>query len=265
MEDYDMAKVKYSIYTILLILWAVIIGNTVMPNNLENDSSVKSSSAQTISGNKEKWNAVIGSLDPATCLDMYVGTPSVPLTYPTSGQNGSCNHVQEWCDLSDKIITNDAWSDEEKVYAMVQYLIENFAYDNYRVVKLNNVSRANKDDAWSDDNHFMFYNHVGQCFDFANALCVMSRHQGIPCTSTENSYHTVNAVWLDGEWVAIDVSAMTKYYCNTEDTSRKFWVNRCGNDFNKYYCYYDGNMDTYNQALATPETMLVGRSGKNPM
>ncbi len=260
-----MARVKYSIYIILLIIWAVIIGNTVIPSNFENDSSVKISSAQTISGNKEKWNEVIGSLDPATCVEMYVGTPSVPITYPTSGQNGNCNHVQEWCDLSERIITNDAWSDEEKVYALVQCLIENYAYDNYRVITLKNVSRANKDNAWSDDNHFMFYNHVGQCWDFANALCIMCRHQGIPCTSAENSYHTVNAVWLDGEWVAIDVSAMTKYYCNTEDTSRKFWMDRCEDDSNRYYCYYDDNMDTYNQALATPETTLSTRSGKNPM
>ena len=213
----------------------------------------------------DRWNKLVANLDPETCLDMWVGNKNNPLTYPTSGTNGNCNHVQEWCDLSDEIIIKPEWSNETKVCAMVLYLVRNYAYDDYRVQTLKNVSRANTDDAWTDDNHFMFYNKVGQCWDFANVLTIMCRHQGIPCTSVENYDHTVNAVWMNGEWVAIDVSALVAHHCNTKDTDPKLWLEYHTDSYENAYGYYDGTMDTYNQALATPETTLSNRSGKNPM
>lgn len=211
------------------------------------------------------WEGIVGKLDPNTCLNMYVGNKNNPLTYPTSGTNGACNHVQKWCDLSDEIIKIDTWSDEMKVFALVKYLTQNYAYDDYRVNTLNNTSRAMKKGVWSDDNLFMYYNKVGQCWDFANALTIMCRHQGIPCTSAENDGHTVNAVWMCGEWIAIDVSSLVSNHCDTEDTDPKNWKHYRTGAYNRYYGYYDGTMDTYNQALATPETTLSTGSGKNPM
>ncbi len=216
--------------------------------------------------NIDKWNRVIGNLDPAKCLDMFAGNKNYPITYPTSGRDNDCNHVQQWCDLSDEIIKFDTWSDEAKVFAMVLWLTRNCAYDNYRVIKNNNKSRATLAGRWNDDNLWMFYNHVGQCWDFANALTIMCRHQGIPCTSVENDYHTVNAVWLDNEWVAIDVSVLVEHECNTEDTDPEKWDtnHRYRYMYQQEYGYYDGSMNTYNQALATPGTTLVGGKG-NPM
>ena len=211
------------------------------------------------------WNAVIGNLDPNTCLDMYVGSQSNPITYPTSGQNGNCNHVQEWCDLSDKIIIHDDWTDEAKVFAMVLYMTRNYSYDDYRVQTLHNKSRATEADVWNDDNLWMYYNKTGQCWDFANTLCIMCRHQGIPCTSVENNGHTVNAVWLRGEWVAIDISVLTPKHCYTKDTDPKNWRSQRDSCYRNSYGYYDSTMETYNQAIATPETTLTYRSGKNPM
>ena len=213
----------------------------------------------------DKWNALTKNIDPDTCLSMYVGNKGNPITYPTSGTSGACNHVQKWCDLSDEIITIPDWSDEMKVFALVLYLTKNYAYDDYRVSILNNTSRAMKDNAWTDDNHFMFFNKVGQCWDFANALTIMCRHQGIPCTSVENEGHTVNAVYMCGEWIAIDVSSLVSNHCDTEDTNPDNWKHYRTGAYNQYYGYYDGTMDTYNQALATPETTLSNRSGKNPM
>lgn len=213
----------------------------------------------------DKWNTVVSNLDPNTCLNMWVGNKNIPITYPTSGTNGSCNHVQEWCELSDEIVLHDDWTDEAKVFALVLYLTRNYAYDHYRVDTLNNTSRAMKDDAWTDDNHFMFYNHVGQCWDMANALAIMCRHQGIPCTTVENNHHTVNAVWLRDEWIAIDVSALVQNHCKQEDTNSDDWMHYRDTRYAYSYGYYDSTMNTYNQALATPETTLSNRSGKNPM
>ncbi len=213
----------------------------------------------------DRWNSIVGDLDPNTCLDMYVGNKNCPITYPTSGTGGACNHVQEWCDLSDEIIKFDTWSDEMKVFALVKYLTENYAYDDYRVYCLNNTSRATKDKAWSDDNHFMYYNKVGTCFDATCALTIMCRHQGIAATSMENAHHTVSCVFMNGEWIGIDVSALMANHCDTEDTDPENWKHYRIGPYNRYYGYYDGDMDTDNQALATPETMLSTGSGMNPM
>ncbi len=213
----------------------------------------------------DNWNTLVANIDPGKCLNMWVGNKNNLITYPTSGTNGNCNHVKEWCDLSDEIITKKEWSDEFKVFLIVCYLSRNFAYDDYRVYTLDNASRASEAGTWSDDNLFMFYNHVGQCWDFANALTIMCRHQGIPCTSVENRVHTVNAVWLNGEWVAVDVSTLVAHHCNTKDTDPSKWVNERNETYGQAFGYYDGNMSSYSQALATPETTLSGRSGRNPI
>ena len=213
----------------------------------------------------DSWNKLIGNLDPAKCLEMYVGNKNYPITYPTSGTNGCCNHVEEWCELSDEIIKYDIWSDEAKVFAMVHWLNKNCAYDNWRVKTNNNKSRATLAGNWKDDSLWMYYNHVGQCWDFANAMTIMCRHHGIPCTSVENRGHTVNAVWLDNEWVAIDVSALVEHACNTEDTDADKWdKNYDWYPFSSVYGYYDSSMDTYNQAIATPGTTLSTGKG-NPV
>ena len=213
----------------------------------------------------EAWNRVIGNLDPSTCLELYVGSESVPITYPTSGTDGNCNHVQEWCDISNEIILHDDWSDETKVFAFALYLARNYAYDDWRVSYNNNKSRANLAGRWDDASLWTLENKVGTCWDMANIMTIMCRHHGIPCTSVENNHHTVNAVWLRGEWVAIDVSSLLQHHCYTEDTAPDGWIYRRDGSWSSYYGYYDYMMDTYNQALATPETTLSNRSGKNPM
>ena len=196
---------------------------------------------------------------------MYVGSKTIPITYPTSGTDGNCNHVQEWCDISDEIIIDDNWSDEAKVFAFVLYLSRNYAYDDWRVSYNNNKSRATLAGRWDDASLWTLENRVGTCWDMANIMTIMCRHHGIPCTSVENNHHTVNAVWLRGEWVAIDVSSLLQHHCYTEDTAPDGWIYRHDGSWSSYYGYYDYMMDTYNQALATPETTLSNKSGKNPI
>lgn len=119
--------------------------------------------------------------------------------------------------------------------------------------------------SWNDDNLWLYYNKVGQCWDFANVMTIMCRHHGIPCTSVENEGHTINAVWMNGEWIGINVSALVANHCDTKDTDTKNWKHYRTGTYKQCYGYYDGAMNTYNQALATPETTLSTGSGKNPM
>ncbi len=212
----------------------------------------------------DKWNNLVKDIDPNKCLEMWVGRKDNPLTYPTSGQNGNCNHVDEWCELSDKIC-NSNWSDEFKTYYIVEYLAKNYAYDDWRVYENNNVSRATKYKNFAKDSYFMYCNYVGNCWDFANASVIMLRHQGIPATSVENGGHTVTAVYLNDEWYAIDISELAKYHSPLEDASKDNWFKHRDDCYRNVFGYHDGSMKTYNQALSTPELMLTDRSGVNPL
>ncbi|MCR5501454.1 MAG: transglutaminase-like domain-containing protein [Lachnospiraceae bacterium] len=233
--------------------------------NLYYDGKVVKACRRLCVENIDSWRKLVGNLDPDKCLGMYVVDKNVPITYPTSGMDGNCNHVEEWRSLAHEIVKFDYWDNEMKVFALVNYLSRNYAYDYYRVRTLDNVSRATTAKCWTDDSLWMYYNKVGQCWDFANAMTVMCRELGIPCTTVENDYHTVNAVWMYGEWVSIDVSQLVGYGCFEKDTDPDKWVADRQGSFSGCYGRYCGDMNNYNQCIATPETTLSNRSGRNPI
>lgn len=205
----------------------------------------------------KQWNQLVGNLNPKDYLDInIVGKKNNPITYPTSGNNGHCNHVDKWRELSHEIIINNSWSDDKKVFALVRYLCVYYAYDDWRVTKNKNASRATLAQDWSDDDLWMYYNHVGNCWDFANAFTIMCRENGIPCTSVDNDGHTANAVWLNDEWVCIDISVLNSYYCVDEDTDEDKWIPNDAHKyhFENYYGYYSNQFTTINQGLCTPLT-----------
>ena len=209
------------------------------------------------------WNNLVGKIDPNKCLSMYVmNNKNYPITYPTSGTGGACNHVKLWQDRSETLISNDNWSDELKVYVLINHLFWNYAYDEWRVQINDNQSRAMKYNDWDNDELWMYYNGVGQCWDFGNVMTIMCRQQGIPCTTIDNNHHTVNIVWLDDEWIAIDVSDIVCYENWNENPDKTKWEQ---NQINMgAYGYYETNMYEYNQGLATPGTTL-DTGGGNPM
>ncbi len=212
------------------------------------------------------WNKVVGKLDPKKCLSFYVNDDKkFPITYPTNGCDGSVVHVDEWRKLAHEIILHDTWSDEAKVFALVEWFFRNTAYDDWRVKVNDNHSRAFTDNAWTKDSYFMFYNHVGQCWDYANAMTIMCRELGIPCTTVDNSNHAANAVWLNDEWVCIDISSLVKYRCVREDTNKKYWATEKEHNFCDRYGYYSTLFDAVNQGLCTPTTASDPDNGKNPM
>ncbi len=202
-----------------------------------------------------KWNALVSDMNPDDYLDInYVGVKNNPITYPTSGQGNNCVHVDEWRQLSHTLLdkfANNGWSDEVKVYYMTYYLAENYAYDDWRVSTNHNVSRATLAQTWNDDSLWMYYNKVGNCWDCANVLTIMCREQGIPCTSVDNRGHTAVAVWLNDEWVCVDLSVLMRYHCVEKDTNPKKWIENREMKFRQAFGYYSDEFDTYNQGLCT--------------
>ncbi len=167
------------------------------------------------------WNNLIGDANPKKYLS------NEGITYPTSGDYGRCVHTDEFEKIAEELLSEydrkTKWSDDAKVFLFVNYLTQNYAYDNYRVHDLDMVSRANVAGIFTDDNYYMYGNHVGVCWDYANVLTIMIRYAGIPCTSVECDDHTAIAVYLYGEWCMIDPTPLMNYSCDTKDTSKDKW------------------------------------------
>ena len=145
------------------------------------------------------------------------------LSYPTRSRN--LYHAnKELCDLADSLVADHPeWDDDMKVFAVVYTLSTKYAFDNWRCHQPS--SRANMNGTLGEPSDFMPTNHVGVCWDFANVMTIMLRHLGVPCV-TVCSYeqnHMFNAVYLYDEWVSFDVSRISMYDCDGEDTSREAW------------------------------------------
>jgi hypothetical protein len=208
--------------------------------------------AETLASRKEKWDKITKDLNP----DDYLSTEGI--TYPTSGTNGRVVDTQKWIDLSKEIIINDSWSDEMKVFAFVKYLANNYAYDKYRTETLK-TSRAKYYNAYDDENMFMYTNGVGVCWDFTNALAIMCRANGIPCTSVENDKHTWNAVYLNEKWVSMDLCQLVYKACTEKDTDPSKWTSYVGDKhkWKDYYgCYYEYDIKSSSQQIWTKKTAL---------
>ena len=169
------------------------------------------------------------------------------LCYPTLN---SYHCVKGFQKLADEI-AKPTWTDEAKVFAFVKYITENYAYDAYKIRK--GTSRASMANDYNDPNNFAYKNNVGVCWDYTNMLAIMCRQHGIPCTSLDNKIHTVNAVYLNGEWIAIDVTALAIYECDSLDTSRENWYKAGKANWNKYG-YYENSMPYVNYEIWTWKT-----------
>lgn len=104
-------------------------------------------------------------------------------------------------ELADKICA-DCDTDEEKVRAIYNWIIHNFAYD-YEcepIVQYFNVRKT-------------LCTRKGICYDFAHLFAALCRSQNIPCyvvdgDARENlqSQHTWNRVYFDGSWWQVDTT-----------------------------------------------------------
>ena len=127
--------------------------------------------------------------------------------------------TQRWADKSDEIITDKTWSDEYKAYKLAIWLAENIAYDSYKVNNLR-LSRAGTVGIY-DGTYSVWNLKTGVCWDFANIYAIMCRHQGIACATmnSESLNHMWNLVRINGRWMELDISHMTKYVTFKKDAT----------------------------------------------
>ena len=105
-------------------------------------------------------------------------------------------------ELADRICAG-CETDEEKVQAFYQWIIQNFEYD-YEAdpfIQYFDISKTLR-------------TKQGLCFDFALLFAAFCRSQNIPCYAVDGvSYkdstarHTWNRVYYDGSWLNLDITA----------------------------------------------------------
>ncbi len=204
--------------------------------------------------NKARWEKLFADADPRDYLSLD------DITYPTSGTQGHVTQVEEWQNKAHEIALNDNWSDEMKVFAFVECLATEYAYDDYRLYTLKGRYRADEypgDSGYKNDQNYMYYNNVGVCFDFVDTLTIMCREYGIPCTSADNEQHTIAAVWLNDQWMPIDITLLNSYNCPTKDTSKSNWVPNDHLELYAYGGYPKTVFFTHDKQIWTEETALV--------
>lgn len=181
------------------------------------------------------WTPLVETLNPEDYLD------GSKLCYPACYFNKkiingtTCNTTNAMRDLSDQIITDPKWNDSVKVYAMVKYIVSNYAYDTYMVENENNAMRGTLQTDPNCPTGYLPYAKTGICTDFTNMLAVMCRHQNIPCTSVcPNPNHVFNLVYINGEWTSIDIAALVNAECTTQNPDKKYWK-YSPSEWNRYY------------------------------
>ncbi len=124
----------------------------------------------------------------------------------------------------------DELTDPEKVFIYTNWIAQKYAYDFYRVNVLTRHSTRAKDETnktgrngYANPDNFTYTNHVGVCWDFSVILCVMCRSQGIPAAVITTEDHAISAVYLNGEWVSIDHTAINLYGCDDKDYQEDNW------------------------------------------
>ena len=140
-----------------------------------------------------------------------------PIYYPIVPVNpGEVMDTAYWIKESSNIVESD-WSDAHKVMAFYNYIIDNFAYDDWVVSK-------------GQHNRWFYYNdftgkyytsktHVGVCEDFSQIFAILCRAQRIPALEIHNSKHAMAAAYVEdyGRWILIDTTADIMYDAYQED------------------------------------------------
>ncbi len=125
----------------------------------------------------------------------------VPADY---GKGYRCDNSR-WIGLARELAGDPSLPDAQKAILIHDWMVENLAYDDYKVNCLGNTRAAVYKDYTGK--YSMWDTKTGVCADFTTVYCIMLRSLGIPAVSLDyNDEHVWNVVYLDGDWVEIDLT-----------------------------------------------------------
>lgn len=172
-----------------------------------------------------------------TLVDLYDASPEnsldmTQLCYPIheelyKGYNARCD-VERWAELSHEIV-NDNMPNDAKVFAFHEWMTNNLAYDEYSAFTLG-MGRMYSYGDYTGKWH-VYTTKTGVCTDFSNILVIMCREHNIPCNTIENDGHTWNIVYLNGNWMEIDLTLDITAWVYGKDVTK---VDKAESPYNYY-------------------------------
>lgn len=130
-----------------------------------------------------------------------------PIYYPiVPVSEGEVTDTANWIAKSSELVEDD-WTDAHKIMTFYNYVIDNFAYDDW-VVAQNDKARCFYYGDYSGK-YYISQTNVGVCEDFSEVLAIMCRAQGIPALVLANGRHAITVAYIAdyGRWISIDSTA----------------------------------------------------------
>lgn len=130
-----------------------------------------------------------------------------PIYYPIVPVNkGEATDTAYWVAKSSELV-EDNWTDAHKIMTFYNYVIDNFAYDDW-IVAQGSKGRCFYNNDYSGK-YYISNTNVGVCEDFSQVIAIMCRAQGIPSLVLNNHNHAVAVVYIEdyNRWFLIDSTA----------------------------------------------------------
>ena len=140
-----------------------------------------------------------------------------PIYYPIVPVNpGDTTDTAYWVNESSNIVESD-WSDARKVMTFYNYIIDNFAYDDWIISKGEHSRWFYYDDF--SGKYYISKTRIGVCEDFSQVFAIMCRAQGIPALEIHNGKHAMAAAYVEdyGRWILVDTTADIMHDAYQED------------------------------------------------
>lgn len=166
--------------------------------------AVNINSNKTIATNAVDRRLVLAKLmqDAGITEDDCVSTD--PIYYPIVPVNkGEVTDTEYWVAKSSELVEDD-WTDAHKIMTFYNYVIDNFAYDDW-IIAQNDKARCFYYNDFSGK-YYISSTNVGVCEDFSQVIAIMCRAQGIPAVVLHNKTHAVTVAYIEdySRWFLID-------------------------------------------------------------
>ena len=166
--------------------------------------------------NINKQSAATGAVDRRLVLAKLMADAGIteadcistdPIYYPiVAVAKGEAMDTAYWVKKSAEITQPD-WTDAHKIMAFYNYVIDNFAYDNWVVAQGDHARCFLYNDYTGK--YYISNTNVGVCEDFSQVIAIMCRAQGIPSLVFSNDKHSVTVAYIKdyNRWLLIDSTA----------------------------------------------------------
>ncbi|MDE6707352.1 MAG: transglutaminase domain-containing protein [Oscillospiraceae bacterium] len=102
-------------------------------------------------------------------------------------------------------------------FILHDWMTVNLTYDWYKINERGGYQRYYETRTTADPSQYMSKTKTGVCLDYAIVYTIMCREFDIPCVVLSNSTHAWNAIYINDEWIEVDITADINRYTYHED------------------------------------------------